>query len=130
MKEQEEDPANPKEFLDFKENLLNYAKQLDNNLEEAKNGMEQRVEQLRAKLIEQEERVAEFDEVVASLEEKITYIQFRADDVLDTTIKQTQDAEIVINGINAYTKQLTKNQEVILQRLESQIHQIELDVPL
>ena len=122
-------PADPKQFQEFKESTVQLAKQLDNDLETAKTRALERIEQLRAQLMEQEARVAEFDEVVSGLNEKITYLQFKADDVLEHKIEQTQDANLIVDGMKIYTQQLVKSQESVLDRLEHQIHRIELSVP-
>ena len=122
-------PADPKQFQEFKENTIKMVKQLDDELEETKKKAMERVEKLRAQLLEQEARVAEFDEVIAALNEKITYLQFRADDVLEHKIEQTQDANLIVDGMKIYTKQLIKSQEAVMDRLEQQMHRIELSVP-
>ena len=111
------------------ENTIKIAKQMDDELEESKRKALERVEKLRAQLLEQEARVAEFDEVIAALNEKITYLQFRADDVLEHKIEQTQDANLIIDGMKIYTNQLIKSQEAVMDRLEQQMHRIELSVP-
>ena len=122
-------PADPKQYQEFKENTIKIAKQMDDELEESKRKALERVEKLRAQLLEQEARVAEFDEVIAALNEKITYLQFRADDVLEHKIEQTQDANLIIDGMKIYTNQLIKSQEAVMDRLEQQMHRIELSVP-
>lgn len=117
-------------FDEFKISAQNFIGQLKVTLEDNKERLLAKVEELKMKLMEQEARLAEFDDVSQALEEKITYLQFKADDVLNSTVKKSESAYVVVKGINFYSEELKANADAMVSHIEEQTHKLELDVPL
>ncbi|EAY06853.1 hypothetical protein TVAG_340310 [Trichomonas vaginalis G3] len=119
-----------RKFEEFKQSAENYIEDMKLNLEDNKQRLTARAEELKMQLMEQQAKLTEFDDVVQALEDKITYLQFKADNILSNTVKNTESAYVVVKGINFYSEELESNANAILSHIEDQSHRLELDLPL